>query len=106
MPGGQAEYHSAEDVTRLKPLRRTSHALEAMVDRGIDRDEILRTIAAPERWEVDPPRRAVLMRRYFDGRLEREMLLRVVVEEAPTERVVVTIYKTSQIAKDLKRTGP
>jgi hypothetical protein len=44
------------------------------------------------------------MRRYFDVRLGREMLLRVVVEETPDERVVITGYKTSQIAKYLKRT--
>jgi hypothetical protein len=34
------------------------------------------------------------------------MLVRVVVEETPDERVVVTVYKTSQIAKylNMKRT--
>jgi hypothetical protein len=48
----------------------------------------------------------VLMRQYFDDRLGRQMLLRVVVEETPGERVVVTTYKTSQIAKYLKRTLP
>jgi hypothetical protein len=31
-------------------------------------------------------------------------VVRVVVEETPHERVVVTVYKTSQIAKCLKRT--
>jgi len=33
------------------------------------------------------------------------MLVRVVVEETPDERVVITLYKTSQIAKylNLKR---
>jgi hypothetical protein len=34
------------------------------------------------------------------------MLPRVVVEETPDERVVVTVYKTSQIAKYLNRTLP
>jgi hypothetical protein len=34
------------------------------------------------------------------------MLVRVVVEETPDERVVVTVYKASQIAKylNMKRT--
>jgi hypothetical protein len=32
------------------------------------------------------------------------MLLRVVIEETPDKRVVVTAYKTSQIARYLKRT--
>ena len=87
-------------------LRWTSHALDALVDRDIDRAEVERTIAAPERSEIDPPRREVLMGRYFDRRLEREMLLRVVVEDTPAERVVVTVYKTSQIAKYPKRAEP
>lgn len=39
------------------------------------------------------------MRRYFDELLETEMLLRVVVEETGTERVVVTLYKTSRFRK-------
>ena len=65
-----------------------------------------RAIAAPEHSVGDPPRRTVVMRRYFDVRLGREMLLRVVVEETPEERVVVTAYKTSRIAKYLKGTAP
>ncbi len=90
----------------MKSLRWTSHALEALVDRGIDRAEVERTIAAPELSVVDPPRRAVLIRRYFDGWLGRQMLLRVVVEETPDEQVVVTVYKTAQIAKYLERAVP
>ncbi len=46
--------------------------------------------------------RRVYMRRYHDPRLGCEMLLRIVVEEHPREFVVVTIYRTSQIAKYLK----
>ena len=90
----------------MKPLRWTSHALAALVDRGIDQSEVEQTIAAPELSIIDPPQRAVLMRRYFDVLLGREMLLRAVVEETPDERVVITAckYKTSQIAKYLKRT--
>jgi hypothetical protein len=86
----------------VKPLRWTFHALAALVDRSIERYEAEATIASPELSVPDPPRRSVLMRRYFDTRLGRQMLLRVVVEETPQERVVVTLYKTSQIARYLK----
>jgi hypothetical protein len=89
----------------VKPLRWTSHALKALVDRAIEQAEVEHTIAVPELSVTDPPRRAVLMRRYVDSRLGRQMLLRVVVEETPDERVIVTVYKTSQIAKYLKRTS-
>ena len=90
----------------MKPLRWTSHALAALDDRDIDQTEVEQTIAAPDLSVLDPPRRAVLMRRYFDVPLGRQMLRRAVVEETPDERVVVTVYKTSQIAKYLKRMLP
>jgi hypothetical protein len=90
----------------VKPLRWTSHALAALIDRDIDQVVVEQTIAAPELSVIDPPLRAVLMRRYFDIRLGRQMLLRAVVEETPDERVVITVYKTSQIAKYLKRILP
>ena len=90
----------------MKPWRWTSHALAALVDRDIDQAEVEQTLVSPELSVLDPPRRAVLMRRYFDVRLGRQMLLRAVVEETPDERVVVTVFKTSQIAKYLKRTLP
>ena len=90
----------------MKPLRWTSHALEALVDCDIDQAEMEQTLTAPDLSVIDPPRRAVMMRRYFDVRLGRQMLLRVVVEETPDERVVITAYKTSQIAKYLKKTMP
>jgi hypothetical protein len=39
------------------------------------------------------------MRRYTDAVLQTPMLLRVVVEETPSELVVVTLYKTSKFGK-------
>jgi hypothetical protein len=90
----------------MKSLRWTPHALEALAARDIERAEVEQTVADPERSVMDPPQRAVLMRRYVDARLGRQMLLRVVVEETPEERVVVTVYKTSQIAKYLGRAEP
>lgn len=90
----------------MKSLRWTLHALAALEERGIDRAEVEETITTPELSAIDPPQRVVLMRRYFDVRLERTMLLRVVVEEAPRERAIVTVYKTSQIARYMKGAAP
>jgi hypothetical protein len=39
----------------VKPLRWTSHALAALVDRDIDRAEVEQTVAAPEHSVNDPP---------------------------------------------------
>jgi hypothetical protein len=41
----------------VKPLRWTSSALTALVDRDIDRAEVEQTIAAPELAVIDVPRR-------------------------------------------------
>jgi hypothetical protein len=87
---------------RVKPLRWTFHALQALADRGIDRAAVEQTLATPELSVIDPPGRVVLMRRYVDTQLGRQMLLRVVVEETATERVVITVYKTSKLAKYLR----
>ncbi len=78
----------------MKPLRWTSHVLQALVDRDIDRAEVEQTIAAPDHSVSDSPRR-VLMRRYFDDSLQRQMLLRAVIEATTDERVVISAYKTS-----------
>ena len=88
------------------PPRWTSHAPEALADRDIDRAEVEQSVAATERSVADPPLLPVLMRRYVDGRLGRRMLLGVVVEDMPGERVVVAVSKTSRIAKDLGRAEP
>jgi hypothetical protein len=77
-----------------------------LADRAIEPGEVERAISAPEHVVSDPPRREVLMRRYFDKPLGREMLLRVVVEDTLEEQVVVTLYKTSQIAKYLQKMAP
>jgi hypothetical protein len=92
-------YYDVEGEERVKRLRWTYHALQALDDRAIDRADVEQTIATPELSVLEPPRRAVLMRRYLDGRLGLQMLLRVVIEETPDERVVITVYKTSRIAK-------
>jgi len=43
------------------------------------------------------------MRRYHDSDLGQPMLLRVIIAETDRERLVVTLYKTPQIARYLRR---
>jgi len=75
-------------------------------DREIDRDEAERRLASPEFVVAGQPGRKVFMRRYFDVTLQQDMLLRIIVEQATDEIVVVTAYKTSQITKCLKGLVP
>lgn len=87
----------------VKPVRWLSHAVAALADREIDRVQAELAVAQPEVIAPgDPPSRRVLMRRYADAGLQREMLLRIVVEETADEIVVVTLYKTSRVDKYLK----
>ncbi len=89
----------------MKPVRWSPHALNNLADREIDRDAAEKALANPEFVVPGQSMRLVLMRRYFDQVLQREMLLRMVVEETSTERIVITVYKTTQIAKYLKGLG-
>jgi len=86
----------------VKPIRWLPRAEKNLTDREIDRTEAERTLAEPERVAPAQPPRQVLMRRYFDRVLQQEMLLRIVIEDTASERVVVTLYKTAQLSKYLK----
>jgi hypothetical protein len=77
-----------------------------LTDREIDRTEADKTLAEPELIAPGQPPRQVLMRRYFDRLLQEEMLLRIVVEDTASERIVVTVYKTAQLSKYLKGHTP
>jgi hypothetical protein len=90
----------------MKPIRWSSHAEKNLIDREIDRTEAERALAEPEQIAPAQPPRHVLMRRYFDRLLQREMLLRIVIEDTASERVVVTLYKTAQLDKYLKGRTP
>ena len=86
----------------MKPIRWVPHALENLAAREIPRVEADKTLAAPEFVVPGEPPRSVVMRRYHDPILNQLMLMRIVVEDRPDEKVVVTVYKTSQIEKYLR----
>ena len=86
----------------MKPVRWSSHALQSLEDRGIDRLEADKTVDTPERIIPARTARQLLVRRYQDMKLNQEMALCVLLEESATERIVVTLYKTSQLKKYLE----
>jgi hypothetical protein len=86
----------------VKPIRWTLHALDNLIDREIDREAADQTLTDPEFMVPKQPQRSLLMRRYFDQVLQREMLLVIVVEDTDIERVIITIFKTSQFKRYLK----
>jgi hypothetical protein len=91
---------------RSKPLRWTPHALDNLLTREIDRQEVVRTIEQPDRVVPGEPPRTIFMRRYHDRARGHDMLMRVVIEEAATERVVVTVVMASRIDRYLREQAP
>jgi len=89
----------------VKPVRWTLHALDNLIDREVDREEAEETLIYPEFILPNQPQRSLLMRHYFDRVLQQEMLLIIIVEDTDRERVVVTLFKTSQFSRYLKETG-
>jgi len=89
-----------------KPVRWTDHALRNLSDREIDRADVDRAIADPESTAPAGVGRSVRMHRYFDDILKQTMLLRVVIDETQSETIVVTVYKTSQVDRYLRRGRP
>ena len=90
----------------MKPIRWTLHAMQNLLDREIERTEVDKTLAQPEFIAPGQFPRHIHMRRYFDSLLQREMLLRVIIEETIAEIVVVSVYKTSQIERYLRGLTP
>lgn len=86
----------------MRPIRWSTHALRNLTDREIELADAEMTLMAPDYVIPDLPGRRILMRRYFDHVLQQPMLLRIVVEDATDEIVVITLYKTSQINRYLK----
>lgn len=83
----------------MKPVHWTHHALKNLADREIPREEANQALSSPELVSPGRGSRKIYMRRYFDSRLQQQMLIRVIVEETPGELVVTTVYITSKIGK-------
>lgn len=85
----------------MKVIRFSLHALTNLKERDVEQGEVEQTLLQPDLIEPGHEGRQVYMRRYQDTTLKQEMVLRVVVDETETEIIVVTTYKTSQVARYL-----
>ena len=79
------------------------HAIKNLRDREVPLDEAVKTIETPEWREESYRGRIVLMRMFNDPMLDQSMLLRIVIEEELDYITVVTVYKTSNVKRCLKR---
>ncbi len=89
----------------MKNIRWTLHAREALRDREVPEEAAEQAVHEPEAVVVGRHGRSVMVRRYEDPVLERQMVVCVVVEEREAERVVVTVYKTSKLEKYFRGGG-
>lgn len=64
-----------------RSVRWTSHALQALVDRRVSRQDAEKTVVDPEFVVAGAGGRLVFMRRFDDKRRHRRMLIRVISEE-------------------------
>jgi hypothetical protein len=89
-------------VTQLGAIteyRLTDHALMEMARRQITADDIARVLSAPEQIETERVGRAVYQSRLEMGDPPKTYLLRVFVDIDRHPPDVVTVYRTSKIAK-------
>lgn len=73
------------------------HAKFEVARRGIDSKLVDEVVKNPEQ-KILQGARVVCQKRYFDKALEKEMLLRVIVEIEKSIKII-TVYKTSQIER-------
>ena len=86
-----------------RPIRWTDHALKNMAERHLTQDDVERTLRYPDATAPGRlPDRTVFMRHYHDIVLDQPMLMLVPVEDAPAERVILTVYSTSRPQRYLR----
>lgn len=79
-------------------IRISEHARRQARRRGIDLNDVIAVAAFPEQIVAGRGLREVRQRR-LTGATGRVTLIRVVVESAGADIRVVTVYRTSQVAK-------
>jgi hypothetical protein len=89
-------------MTKVKPIknyRLTEHAQEEMTRRQISKDEVVSVLAAPEQVLFVRQGRDVYQSRIKAGNPPQKYLLRIFVDIDREPPEVVTVYRTSKIAK-------
>jgi hypothetical protein len=80
------------------PFRLSQHAQEEMVRRAIPLEMVQGVLAEPQQ-VVDDPSGCKVRQSQVDFGTGKPYLLRVFVNEATVPAIVVTVYRTSKIAK-------
>jgi len=79
--------------------RLSDHAIDEMRRRQVGEEDVARVLAAPEQWETVREGRELFQSRSESGDPPKTYLLRVFVDIDRDPPVVVTVYRTSNVAK-------
>ena len=94
-----------EPATPITTYRLTDHAQTEMARRHIAVADVTHVLAAPEHTEVVRPGRVVYQARVTWGPTATTYLLRVFIDIDRQPPAVVTVYRTSKLAKYEKGTA-
>ena len=94
-----------EPATPITTYRLTDHAQTEMARRHIVVADVTHVLAAPEHTEVVRPGRVVYQARVTWGTTATPYLLRVFIDIDRQPPAVVTVYRTSKLAKYEKGTA-
>ena len=94
-----------EPATPITTYRLTDHAQTEMARRHIAVADVTHILAVPEHTEVIRPGRVVYQARVTWGTTATTYLLRVFIDIDRQPPAVVTVYRTSKIAKYGKETA-
>lgn len=83
----------------ITTYRVTNHARDEMVRRQITEEDVAKVLAAPEQTETVREGREVYQSRLLSGEPPKSCLLRVFVDIDRLPPEVVTVYRTSKVAK-------
>lgn len=87
------------ETNSITNYRITDHAREEMARRQIAEEDVAKVLAGPEQSEIIREGRKVYQSRLQSGEPPRTYLLRVFVDIDRFPPEVVTVYRTSKVAK-------
>ncbi|GMV34711.1 MAG: hypothetical protein AMXMBFR60_25400 [Chloroflexota bacterium] len=87
------------DLESIHDFIFADHALKEMARREVSQEDVRTVLAKPEQTEMVRDGRAVYQSRLEMGDPPKTYLLRVFVDIDPVPPFVVTVYRTSKIAK-------
>lgn len=82
-----------------KEYRFSEHFLFRLKRRRIELEKVMDTLQNPDDIQPSSPKRYIYQKTFFDIKLNKETLLRVVVEQEGSLFIILTAYTTTKLLK-------